>query len=117
MNDRLARYRRGLQAETLAAWYLRLKGYSILNSRMKTPVGEIDLIARRGRSLVFIEVKARESIDAALESVKTHQSRRIIRAAEYYMSAYRGKTPDIRFDVIAISPPFRVKHIRAAFSA
>lgn len=117
MTDRLARYRRGLRAETLAAWYLRLKGYRILNARMKTPVGEIDLVARRGKALVFIEVKARGSLDAALESVKTHQSRRIIRAAEYYLAGYRGKTPDIRFDVIAIMPGFRVKHIRAAFSA
>ena len=117
MNERIDRYRRGLKAERLAAWYLRLKGYRILDTRMKTPVGEIDLIARRGKSLVFVEVKARGTIDTALESVKTHQSRRIVRAAEFYLAGYRGKTPDIRFDVIAIQSPFRVKHIRAAFTA
>lgn len=110
-------YRTGLKAEALAAWVMRFQGYRVLAKRYKTPVGEIDLIARRGKSLVFVEVKARDSINAALESVKTHQSRRIIRAAEYYMAGYRGITPDIRFDVIAIQPPFRVKHIRAAFSA
>jgi len=117
MNDRIARYRRGLNAETLAAWYLRLKGYRILASRRKTPVGEIDLIARRGGTVVFVEVKARGTLDEALYSVQPRQAQRIIRAAEYYMAGYRGQTPDIRFDVIAIHPPFRVKHIRAAFSA
>ncbi|MDB5490586.1 MAG: hypothetical protein JWO78_435 [Micavibrio sp.] len=117
MKDRLRRYRTGLRAEYIAAWYFRFQGYRILHTRMKTPVGEIDLVARRGRSLVFVEVKARDNVAAALESVKTHQSRRIIRAAEYYMARYRGKTPDIRFDVIAITPGFRIKHIRAAFTA
>ena len=101
----------------MASWYLRLQGYRILATRMKTPVGEIDLVARRGNVLVFVEVKSRSRIDNALESVQSRQSQRIIRAAEYYLSRYRGKTSDIRFDVIAIQPPFRVKHIRAAFSA
>ena len=55
----------GRRAETLAAWYLRLKGYRIIESRYKTPVGEIDLIARRWGTTVFVEVKARKS--AALE--------------------------------------------------
>jgi len=117
MNDRIARYRTGLKAEALAAWVMRFQGYRIVAKRYKTPVGEIDLIARRGKSLVFIEVKARGTIDAALESVKTHQSRRIIRAAEFYLVGYRGKTPDIRFDVIAIQAPLRIRHIRSAFTA
>lgn len=110
-------YRTGLKAEALAAWAMRFQGYRIVAKRYKTPVGEIDLIARRGKALVFVEVKARSNLEAALESVKTRQSRRIVRAAEYYMARHPGKTPDIRFDVIAIMPRFRVKHIRAAFSA
>jgi putative endonuclease len=113
----MTNYQTGLNAELLAAWLLRLQGYRIITKRCKTPVGEIDLIAQRGKVLVFVEVKARGSIDEALESVKTRQSRRIVRAAEYYMAGYRGKTSDIRFDVIAIRLPFRVKHIRAAFTA
>lgn len=109
-------YRTGLQAEYLAAWMLRLKGYKIIAQRYKTPVGEIDLIAKRGRALVFVEVKARGSLNEALESLRSHQSRRILRAADYYMAHYRAEPPEIRFDVIAINPPFRIRHIKAAFS-
>jgi len=62
-------YSKGLRAETLAAWYLRFKGYRILAMRYKTRVGEIDLIARRGRSLVFAEVKWRPDRRTAMEAV------------------------------------------------
>ena len=109
-------YRTGLRAENIAAWFMRFQGYRIAARRFKTPVGEIDLIACRGRTLVFIEVKARDTLDNALFSIQPRQARRIVRAAEYYLAGRRHQG-DIRFDVIAIRPPFRVKHIRAAFSA
>ncbi len=110
-------YRTGLQAETLAAWFLRMKGYHILATRMKTPVGEIDLIARRGKTLVFAEVKTRGTIAAALESVQKRQAGRIVRAAQWYLATDRGAVSEMRFDVIAIEFPFKIKHIRSAFTA
>lgn len=111
-------YRDGLMAEMLAAWLLRLKGYRILAMRYKTPVGEIDVIARRGKILVFVEVKARASIDEALYAVRTQQAKRIIRAAEYYLaSGGAGNFHEMRFDVIAIRLPFQIRHIKAAFTA
>lgn len=58
--------RRGRRAEKIAAWFLRAKGYAVLARRYKTPVGEIDLVARRGRTLAFVEVKARKEGEAAL---------------------------------------------------
>jgi putative endonuclease len=68
--SRRAGYRQGLRAETIAALFLRLKGYRILARRFTSPVGEIDLVARRGTSLVFVEVKARPTLDAAAESIR-----------------------------------------------
>jgi putative endonuclease len=110
-------YDTGLLAETVAAWFLRFKGYGIVATRMKTPVGEIDLIARRGRVLVFVEVKARGTIAGALESVRKRQSGRILRAAEWYLASVRGEVSEMRFDVIAIEFPFKIKHIQSAFTA
>lgn len=76
----------GRRAETLAAWYLRAKGYRILEQRFKTPVGEIDLIAKRGKALVFCEVKRRQSEQAAREAITAQQRQRIARAAEAYVA-------------------------------
>lgn len=109
-------YQTGLQAEALAGWFLRLKGYRIIATRMKTPVGEIDLIAKRGRTLVFVEVKARGTMAGALESVQKRQSGRIIRAAQWYLASVRGEISEMRFDVIAIEFPFKIKHIQSAFT-
>ena len=67
--DRRLAERRGRRAETLAAWYLRLKGYRILARRYRTPVGEIDLIVRRGRLVAFVEVKRRPTEAEAAEAV------------------------------------------------
>ena len=70
-------YKRGLKAEKLAAVFLKIKGYDILAQRFKTPVGEIDLIARKGETLVIAEVKQRGSVEDALESVTPKMRRRI----------------------------------------
>jgi len=107
----------GLLAEAAASWFLRLKGYGIVAKRMKTPVGEIDLIARCGKTLVFVEVKARGTIAGALESVRKRQSGRLIRAAEWYLGSHRNPVSEMRFDVIAIEFPFKIKHIQSAFTA
>lgn len=107
----------GLLSETLAAWFLRLNGYRIIATRLKTPVGEIDLIAQRGKTLVFVEVKARGTIAAALEAVQGRQAARIIRAAQWYLASRRDEISEMRFDVIAIALPWTIKHIQAAFTA
>lgn len=72
----------------MAAWYLRAKGYRILASRYKTPVGEIDLIAKRGKTLAFCEVKYRANERAAREAITAHQRRRIERAATAYLTKH-----------------------------
>lgn len=108
--------KRGRRGEWLAVIMLTLKGYSILARRVQTGAGEIDLIARRGKTIIFIEVKARASEAAALESV-THTARqRISRAAEIWM-AKRIKLTDYgqRFDIVAIVPHRLPVHVRDAW--
>jgi putative endonuclease len=108
-------WRRGYGAEAMAVWYLRLCGYRLLARRCKTPVGEIDLVVRRGRSLVFVEVKARPDLAGGLESLSPRQQGRIGRAAEYYLQRYgsaaAGYSP--RLDMIVIRPwrwPYHIKN-------
>lgn len=104
----------GRGAEWLAAAWLRLKGYRIVARRLRTPVGEIDLIARRGRLLAFIEVKARAAGDA--EVLTDRQRGRIARAAE----AFAATRPDLagldwRFDLILVAGAWRLRHIADAW--
>jgi len=91
--------------ETLAALWLRLKGYRILATRLRTPVGEIDLIASKGRIIAFVEVKARARRDHALGAVTPAGWQRISRAADFWM-ARRPHYADHgwRYDLIAIQP-------------
>jgi len=111
-SDRQRRDAAGRRAEIMSAWLLRLKGYRVLAQRFKTPVGEIDLIARRASVIAFIEVKARPSAAAALESVSARQRRRIARAALMFLQ----KRPDLaadqmRFDLILVTPGQLPRHI------
>ncbi len=79
-------YRAGRGAERLAAWWLRFKGYRIVATGYKTPVGEIDLIARRGRVLAFVEVKARPTMREAADAISPRQQERIARASAWFLS-------------------------------
>lgn len=109
-------YRRGLHAETLAAWMLRFKGYRILASRYRTPLGEIDLVARRGGALVFVEVKARPSVEAGLEAIAAEGYRRIEAAADLYIARHPrlgGLTQ--RFDLVVVTPRRWPVHVVDAF--
>lgn len=94
---------RGRRAESLAAWMLRLKGFSILARRLRLPAGEIDIVARRGRLLIFVEVKARADVAAAAESLRRRQRARIARAARAFMAA-RPAFADhaARFDAVLV---------------
>lgn len=97
--------RRGRRAERLAAWRLRLAGYRVLVRRYRTPVGEIDLIARRGRRLVMVEVKARPTEALARQAVPERQRRRIAMAARRFLAANpRYRDHAVRFDVVAVVP-------------
>ena len=107
---------RGRLAEQMAALYLRLKGYRIRGARIKTPVGEIDIIAERAGTIAFIEVKTRTSRALALQSVSEQNWRRISRAAEFWMvrhPAYSSK--GWRYDLIAMAPGRWPHHVRDAW--
>lgn len=105
-------YETGLRAEFRAKIFLRLKGYSILSQRYKTPIGEIDLIAKRGKVIAFIEVKARDTMERALECISLTQQKRITRAALYYLNSFvKYEKFTLRFDVICIDQTFMPKHL------
>ena len=103
--DKRRAWRWGRKAESLCVWTLRLRGYRILARDFRVPVGEIDIIARRGRTLAMIEVKARDSIEAALSALERRQQRRIARAAAAFLMTRPGCVGlDIRFDVMLVCP-------------
>jgi putative endonuclease len=111
-------FRLGLSAETRAAVYLMLKGYRVRARRFRTPVGEIDIVAMRRGVLVFVEVKARASFDAAAESIGPRQRRRIIAAAQFWLAGHpRDAGRDMRFDVVLVVPRRLPRHLPAAFDA
>ncbi|MCB9983513.1 MAG: YraN family protein [Rhodospirillales bacterium] len=100
-----AAYQRGVKAEQVAANALRLKGYKILEQRYKTRGGEIDLIARKGDMLAFVEVKAHRSEEEALYAVNTRTRRRIESAARHYLAEHEEFAGlDMRFDVMVVPP-------------
>ena len=101
----------GRRAERLAAWWLRLKGWRILAMRARTPVGEVDLIARRGRTLAFVEVKSRSSNDQAELSLDDYRLRRVARAAEALAPRYARPGDDIRVDAMFIVPRRLPRHL------
>lgn len=116
--ERRKAFRRGHLAEGAAAWLLRCKGYRILGRRVRTPMGEIDLIARRGGTLAFVEVKERPTRDAALEAVSPRQARRLVGAARYWLAAQPPATAgDWRFDIVVVSPYLFPRHLPNAFGA
>jgi putative endonuclease len=115
--SRLAAELFGRRGETIAAWFLRLKGYRILASRFKTPAGEIDLVARRFGTLVFVEVKARKSGSVA-DAWLAVNDRRITAAADYYLARHpRYVDTDMRYDVIFLAPMTWPRHVVNAFDA
>ena len=102
-DTRLKAHKKGHWAEFLCALYYMCCGYRILSKRYKSPYGEIDLIAARGRALVFIEVKARANVSDALESVRKTGRGRIERAAMHYIAQSQQYSDfSMRFDVAAL---------------
>ena len=116
--ERVKAFKLGLSAESRAAMLLIAKAYRIVARRWKTPFGEIDIVARRRRALVFVEVKARDSVDAAVAAVTERSMRRIVAAAELWLAHHPDDAgSDIRFDVILVAPGKMPRHIANAFDA
>lgn len=103
--------RRGRRGEGLAAWYLRLKGWRILARRMKTRRGEVDIVARRGRTVCFVEVKWRASAREWATAIDERRMRRVAAAAETLAPRFVGPGEDQRIDVILIAPRRLPRHI------
>ncbi|MCZ7661856.1 MAG: YraN family protein [Thermoleophilia bacterium] len=95
---------RGRMAEDAAAWYLRGRGWHILDRNRRTPVGELDLVCREGEAVVMVEVKARSGnlYGEALESVGPRKERRL-RAAAGWWAAEHGGEFRLRFDVVVVA--------------
>ena len=109
--NRHAAEKRGRGAETLACWYLRLKGWRILARRARVAGGEVDIVARRRRVLAFVEVKARSSEQAAAFALDEWRLRRVAVAAERLAPRYMQAGDDIRIDALFIVPRRLPRHL------
>jgi putative endonuclease len=108
--------RHGRTAELIALWYLRSKGYRLLAQRFKSPMGEVDLIMRKGGTTVFVEVKARPTLDEAVFAVTPWQSKRTAQAAALWMGRdEKAANGFCRFDIVAVPSYLWPTHIENAF--
>lgn len=114
---RRAAWRRGHRAETLCCWWLRLKGYRVLERRARTPLGEIDILARRGGVLAVIEVKERPSADEAGAAIGELQRHRLGRAARWILSGRPELARlSVRYDAMLVSPWRWPRHLAGAWA-
>ena len=109
--NRQAAEKRGRTAETIACWYLRLHGWRILARRARVRGGEVDIVARRGRTVAFVEVKARATDDAAGLSLDEYRLRRVAAAAEVLAQRYARAGDDIRIDALFVVPRRWPRHL------
>jgi putative endonuclease len=100
---------RGRRGETIAAWWLRLQGWSIVAQRVRTQRGEVDLVARRGKTLAFIEVKTRRKDSDLSLAIDHNRLRRVAAAADILCPRYAKGAENIRIDVILVAP-WRLPH-------
>ncbi|WP_428630356.1 YraN family protein [Sphingopyxis sp.] len=108
---RAAAEARGRKAERRAAWWLRLHGWRILGERLRVPTGEVDLVARRGRIVAFIEVKWRERPEDLDLAIDQWRLRRVAAAAAMLSPRFAGPTDDIRIDVMLLAPGRPPRHL------
>lgn len=114
--DRQQARQRGIAAETLCLWLLRLKGYRILARDLRTPVGEIDIVARRGNTLVAVEVKRRGTLEDAADAIGRDQRRRILRALGWFAQRQPdGERLALRFDAMLLDGGLLPRHISDAW--
>jgi putative endonuclease len=121
MRNRAQTERAGRLAEAMAALWLTMKGYRILARRVRTPVGEIDIVAMSKRptpygTLCLVEVKWRPTLDEAAEALTLRQRKRLTRAAASYLQHHpRHAAADLRFDVMLMAPGVWPRHVRDAW--
>jgi len=107
--------RSGRDGETRAALWLRAKGWQVLDRRVKTAAGEIDLVAKRGRLVAFIEVKWRQQREELDHAIDQHRLARVAAATEAVAHRYAKEGEDIRVDVILLAPGTFPRHIANAW--
>lgn len=116
-DGRRAAYAYGLQAETVATLWLRARLFSILDRNYRAQGGEIDIVAKRGRTIAFVEVKARGSIDDAAIAITPQKQRRFRRAANRWLATHSwAATYTLRADAIFIAPGALPRHVENAFA-
>ena len=108
---RIAAEARGRAAERWAGWWLRLKGWTILDRRVRCAAGEVDIVARRGAIVAFVEVKARARAAELDWAIDARRLARVAAAAEALCPRYAGAGDDIRIDVILIAPGRAPRHL------
>jgi putative endonuclease len=114
VNSRAEREAKGRRGEAIAAWYLRLKGWRIVAQRVRTQRGEVDLVARRGKTLAFIEVKWRKSVAELDFAIDEYRLRRVAAAAEALAARYSRPGDVQRIDVILVAPGRWPRHMANA---
>lgn len=115
MRDRARAERTGRLGETAAAWWLRLKGWRVLDRRVRTPVGEVDLVVRRPGLVAFVEVKRRATAAELDHAIDHRRLRRVAAAAEYLAPRYCEAGDDLRIDVVLLAPGRHLRRIENAW--
>ncbi len=115
LNKKKKSYLKGWWSEIWVALILWCQGYKILVRRFRCPVGEIDLIVRRGDQLVAVEVKNRSTLKSALESISVRQQRRIHQALQWYTARHVCSVTSYRFDVVVLYQGLRWYHLKNAW--
>jgi len=108
---KIAAEQRGRQGEWLAEAYLRREGWEILATRVRTPRGEVDLVARRGGLVAFVEVKWRRGAAELALAIDEKRLARVAAAAELLMPRFVGAGEDCRIDVLLLAPGLAPRHI------
>jgi putative endonuclease len=112
--SRQAAEKQGRSGERVAAWWLRLQGWRIVGERVRTRRGEVDIVARRGRTLAFVEVKSRGNAASLALAIDDYRLRRVVDAAEALLPRYGKGAEEIRIDVMLVRPwrlPVHLKNV------
>ena len=112
---RIVAEQRGHRGERLAAWWLRFHGWRIVAQRLKLPVGEVDLVARRGGTVAFVEVKWRATAAERDLAIDARRLKRVARAALALAPRFARNGEDIRIDVLLLAPGHWPRHITNAW--
>jgi len=111
MNRAIMADKRGRRGETFACWHLRFRGWRILARRVKTPRGEVDIVARRGRTVAFVEVKWRSDMKSLETAIDEKRLRRVAAAAGVIAPRFVRAKDSQRIDVLLLAPGRFPRHI------